>query len=216
MKITIVTNGKIENLTWLKMKLKENSGKEDFVICADGAAKYFRRVNRVPDLLMGDLDSIDGDSRKWMEEQGVPLKKFPKRKDHTDTEIALDYSMSKKPDTIEVLGAFGSRMDHTLANIQLLEKFHDSNTTIRLMDDQNELWLLKKHTRITGRKNENLSILPITQSVKGVTLKGFEYPLENKELHRGHTLGISNIIRAEVAVITFKEGKLLGVIAADG
>jgi len=214
-KITIVTNGKIESLSWLEMKLKENSGKDGFIICADGAAKYLRTIDFVPDLLLGDLDSIDKDAKLWMEEKKVPLKKFPEKKDQTDTEIALEYSVSKEPDEIEVLGAFGSRMDHTLANVQLLEGFFDSGISIRLMDEQNEVWLLGKHTRIVGRKNENLSIIPITESVTGVSLRGFEYPLENSRLARGHTLGISNIIRDHKAEISFKEGKLLAVIARD-
>ncbi len=215
MEITIVTNGNIGNLSWLKTKLKENSKENHFVICADGAAKYLKTIDFVPDLLVGDLDSIDKDAKLWMEEKKVPLKKFSAKKDQTDTEIALSYSVSKKPEAVEVLGAFGSRMDHTLANVQLLEGFFDSGIPIRLMDEQNEVWLLGKHTRIVGRKNENLSIIPITESVTGVTLTGFEYPLENRQLFRGQTLGISNIIRGQQAEISFKEGKLLAVIAKD-
>ncbi len=215
MKITIVTNGKIENLSWLKTKLKEKPGEDHFVICADGAAKYLKSIDFVPDLLVGDLDSIDEDAKLWMEERAVPLKKFPAKKDQTDTEIALEYSLSKKPEEIEVLGAFGSRMDHTLGNVQLLEGFYDPNIPIRLMDGQNEMWLLKNHTKIVGRKDENLSIIPITESVTEVTLKGFEYPLKSVELFRGHTLGISNIVIEDEAEISFKEGKMLAVIAKD-
>ncbi|NBG89123.1 thiamine diphosphokinase [Isachenkonia alkalipeptolytica] len=215
MNITIVTNGKIENLSWLKGKLKENAGKGHSIICADGASKYLRAIDFVPDLLVGDMDSIDPEGKKWMEKNRVPLKKFPSRKDQTDTEIALEYSVSKKPEKVEILGAFGSRMDHTLGNIQLLEGFFDSDISIVLLDEENEIWLLKKHTTLRGRKNENFSILAITESVGGITLKGFEYPLENHTLYRGHTLGISNIIRTEEAEISYREGKLLGIIARD-
>lgn len=215
MKIIIVTNGKIESLSWLKKKLAENNGEEHFVICADGASKYLKSIDFVPDLLVGDLDSIDEEAKAWMEEKKVPLKKFPAKKDQTDTEIALEYSLSKKPGEIEILGAFGSRMDHTLGNIQLLEGFYNPKTVIRLTDEQNEVWLLEKYTKIVGRKDETLSIIPITESVTGVTLKGFEYPLNQVRLSRGHTLGISNIIRENEAEISFKEGKLLVVIARD-
>lgn len=215
MKITIITNGRIENLSWLKEKLEENPDKEHFVICADGASKYLKSIDFVPDLLMGDLDSIDQEAKKWMEEKEVPLKKFPAKKDQTDTEIALEYSISKMPDEIEILGAFGSRMDHTLGNIQLLEGFYNPKIAIRLMDEQNEIWLLDKFTKIVGRKDEILSIIPISKEVREVTLKGFEYPLENVRLWRGHTLGISNVIREKEAEISYREGKLLAVIARD-
>lgn len=215
MKITIVTNGIIENIAWLKTKLEENSGEDHFVICADGASKYLKSIDFVPDLLVGDLDSIDEETKLWMEEKKVPLKKFPAKKDRTDTEIALEYSVSKRPKEIEVLGAFGSRMDHTLGNIQLLEGFYGRNISIRLLNEQNEVWLLEKHSKIVGRKNETLSIIPITESVTEVTLKGFEYPLESIQLSRGHTLGISNIIIANEAEISYREGKLLAVIAKD-
>lgn len=215
MKITIVTNGKIDNLSWLKTKLIGNVGEDNFVICADGASRYLMGINFVPDLLLGDLDSIEEEAKLWMEERAVPLKKFPARKNETDTEIALAYSVSKKPQEIEILGAFGSRMDHTLANIQLLEGFFYSNIPIRLTDEQNEIWLLEKYTKIVGRKGETISLLPLTEYVREVTLKGFEYPLENKQLLRGKTLGISNVLRDEEAEISFREGKLLAVIAKD-
>lgn len=215
MKITIVTNGRIENLSWLARKLKEVPEEDQVVICADGAAKYLKSLDFVPDLLLGDLDSIDHQDKEWMEEKKVPLKKFPSRKDQTDTEIAIEYSLSKKPEGIEVLGAFGSRMDHTLGNVLLLEKFYDREISIVLADEQNEIWLLDKHTRITGRKNENLSIVAITEKVTDLDLTGFEYPLEKHVLFRGDTLGISNIIREEEAEITYKDGKLLGIISKD-
>lgn len=215
MKITIVTNGRIENLSWLEKKLKVDSAKEQVVICADGASNYLKSIDFVPDLLIGDLDSIDPQAKAWMEEKKVPLKKFPSRKDQTDTEIALEYSIEKKPEEIEVLGAFGSRMDHTLGNVLLLEKFHDPELSLVLADEQNEMWLINKHTRITGRKNENLSVIPITEKVTELSLRGFEYPLTNHTLYRGNTLGISNIIREEKAEISYKDGKLLGVIAKD-
>lgn len=215
MKIRIVTNGRIENLSWLEKKLKEDSAKELVVICADGASNYLKAIDFVPDLLIGDLDSIDPQAKAWMEEKKVPLKKFPSRKDQTDTEIAIGYSVSKKPEEIEVLGAFGSRMDHTLGNVLLLEKFYDPEVSLVLADEQNEMWLINKDTRITGRKNENLSVIPITEKVTELCLRGFEYPLTNHTLYRGNTLGISNIIREEDAEISYKDGKLLGVIAKD-
>jgi thiamine pyrophosphokinase len=215
MKISIVTNGKIESIPWLKKKLREVSREAHFVICADGASKYLTEIDFVPDLLMGDLDSIDEEAKRWMEERDVAVKKFPAKKDQTDTEIALDYSLAMKPESIEILGAFGSRMDHTLANVQLLEGYYDPDISIKLMDGQNELWLLEKYTKITGRENENLSLIPISESVTGVTLKGFEYPLRDQKLLRGHTLGISNIIKDQQAEIFFREGRLLAVIARD-
>ncbi len=215
MDITIVTNGNIASLSWLREKLKKNREKGHFIICADGATKYLKALDFPPHLLMGDMDSIDPEGKKWIEEKGVPLKKFPSRKDRTDTEIALEYSLSKEAKTVEILGAFGSRMDHTLGNVQLLEGFFNPGIDIRLIDEQNEMWLLNKHTKIRGRKNENFSILAVTESVLGITLKGFEYPLENHTLSRGHTLGISNIIRGDEAEVSYEEGMLLGIIAKD-
>lgn len=215
MDITIVTNGKIEDLSWLKDRLDHNREKGHYILCADGAVKYLKALGLVPHLLVGDMDSLDAEGEAWIQEKGVPVKKFPARKDQTDTEIALEYSLSKNPGEVEILGAFGSRMDHTLGNVQLLEGYFSPRVTLRLLDEQNEMWLLNRDTTIVGREGENFSILALTESVKGITLQGFEYPLENHTLFRGHTLGISNVIIDPQARVSYGEGKLLGVISRD-
>ena len=122
MRVLIVLSGDVRSdsgaLTWLD--------RCDRIVCADGGARHLRRLGRLPDLLVGDLDSAQPDDVAWMTRQGVELHQYPVAKDATDSELAvlaalefLDKQADRVAQELVLLGAFGSRPDHVLAN-QLL------------------------------------------------------------------------------------------------
>ncbi|MCC5911978.1 MAG: thiamine diphosphokinase [Clostridiaceae bacterium] len=204
MDVIIVTNGDIVDLKHIKNTLKDK-----YIICADGASKYLRNIEVIPDLLVGDFDSIDDDDLSWMKNNGVSYEKFPTRKDQTDTELAVEYAIKNKPKTITIIGALGSREDHSLANVMLLYKIVQHDIRGSIIDKNNEIYITKNSIHIEGEIGEMLSIIPITPIVSGVTLKGLEYPLMNKTIAMGSTLGISNIFEKNKVEIHVDEGVLL-------
>jgi len=205
MEVTVVTNGHIENLDILKSIIKNS----DYVICADGAAKYLMNLNIYPNLLVGDLDSISSDTLQWIENSEVNIKKFPIKKNMTDTELAIEFALEQSPSRITIVGAVGSRMDHSLGNIMLLYKILKMGTAARIINEVNDITITDSALEVEGRVGQTISIIPIGGDVRGVTLEGLEYPLINHNINMGNSLGISNRFIKENATISVKEGLLL-------
>ena len=206
MEVVIIANGEINDLQYIQKIIQDK-----YIICADGAAKYLRQINMVPDLLVGDFDSISSDDLLWMKSKKVNYEKFPPRKDQTDTELALEYAFKilPKPKSIIIAGGLGSRWDHSLANIMLLNNILDQGIEGKIISDNDEIILTETNISINGEIGELLSIIPLTSVVKGITLEGLEYPLQNRDITISSTLGISNVFTAKVAKIFIEEGRLL-------
>lgn len=204
MEIAIITNGNIHNLELMKRMIQDK-----YIICADGAAKYLVQSSIAPHLLVGDFDSIDSSHLLWMKNQGVTLEKFPTKKDATDTELAVEYAIKMKPKSITIIGALGSRQDHSIANVMLLNKILQHKIQGKIIDENNEITITDSVLEVEGELGETISIIPLSNTVKGVTLKGLEYPLVNRDIPMGSTLGISNVFSSKMATIAVVEGTLL-------
>lgn len=175
----------------------------DKIIAADGGARHLRRFDRIPDLLIGDLDSIDAESLSWLAQRKVSVRRFPVEKDATDSELALAQAAAEGGDmaaeqTIVLAGALGSRPDHVLANQLLAARFAQKDRRIILTDG-----LTYIHTLVGGQSLEldlpapdvqkmAVSLIPVTAEAEGVSCSGLKYGLEQAALELGSTLGVSN------------------------
>lgn len=214
MKCIIVSNGDICDYNFYKDILKDS----DYIICADGGAKHLIKMNIFPNLVIGDFDSISEEDKSIFIEKNVEFYKFPTNKDATDTELALDFALSKGPSELVFLGALGNRMDHTIANVNLLKKLLDNKVKGKIINENNEIYLLNEENNkiiFSDTKNYYFSIVPMSSDVNGVTLEGFKYPLENACIPLGSTLGISNEANKDSVMIKLKEGLLLVIKARD-
>lgn len=179
----------------------------EFIIAADGGYDRAIKQNIRPDLYVGDGDSVE--SKNILCEK----VKLPTDKDFTDTECAVSEAVERGYNRIDIYGATGTRMDHTLANIFMLKKFQDKD--IRIIDGNNNISLVNKETFIHGLKGKTVSFLPADSTVSGVTLEGFLYPLSDKELSMGTTLTVSNVVSEDVAHVKTESGALIMIIAKD-
>jgi thiamine pyrophosphokinase len=161
------------------------------------------------------MDSIHPDTRSFFEKKGIPLIFHPSRKNQTDTELCIEFAIEKGVTTITLLGVTGHRLDHTLANIFLLRKLSARKIRSRIIDANNEIYLVTDHLQLTGNKNDLLSVLPISETVTGVTLTGLEYPLENATISLGSSLGISNYFKETQVTISISTGILLVTKSKD-
>ncbi|MBI9091591.1 MAG: thiamine diphosphokinase [Desulfobacterium sp.] len=178
----------------------------DMVVCADGGARHLRRMNRVPHVAIGDFDSIDTQSRLFLEKHHVPIIKHPQDKDATDTELAAQWAMDNGATKLTFLGVTGTRLDHTLANILLLKSIGRTGTKCRIVDDNNEIYLVTESIELHGNPGDFLSLIPLTETVKGVTITGVDFPLDNAEIPMGSSLGISNRFSGTKAKISIRNG----------
>jgi len=155
MKCAIIANGNINNYK----KCKRILNSTNYIICADGGAKHLRHMNVVPDVIIGDMDSIDDESRLFFQTKNVSTVKFPEKKDQSDSELATNLALSLNPSHVVYLGVTGSRIDHTLINIFLLKNFIEGSCQASIIDDNNEIYLIKDRITLIGRKGNNLSHL---------------------------------------------------------
>ena len=110
-----------------------------FIIVADGGARLLKKYDFQANLLLGDLDSIGDESLSYVEKNGIEIKKFPAKKDFTDTELALSYLVDEGYKDIIILGALGTRLDHELANLLNLKKLYKNGIRAKIEDDYNEV-----------------------------------------------------------------------------
>ena len=206
-KIIIVSGGRLVDPVFFHKKFAQAGN--FLVICCDGGARNFQYLGIKPDVVIGDMDSIDPALLASYSAQGIKIIKYSANKDFTDTELALDYALNLNPEEIFIWGALGGRVDHTLANVFLLCKGQEKGINTYLVDEYGEAFVLDKKAIFINEIGKTVSLLALSPRVTGITLTGFLYPLEKGTLKMGETRGISNIINEDRAGISVRSGKLL-------
>jgi len=199
----IVCNGSVNT-----KYLYSHISKRDFLVAVDGGANKLMKTRFSPDVIIGDMDSITKSAMKKF--RGSRFIRFPREKDKIDLELALDYCFMEKFSDILILGAFGTRADMTLTNVFLLLQA-PKGTKVKMIHENQEIYIVPKKLSIIGIPGEAISLLPINGGVKGLTLKGFKYEIKDYDLRFGIGVGISNEFKNKKASITFKDGFLLCV-----
>lgn len=195
-----------------------NTNKDLLIIAVDKGLESLYKLNIIPHHIVGDLDSV---SREILEHykkvSNIEIHKYNPEKDYTDTDIALKLAIALNVSSITIIGATGTRIDHILANIHILTYALDNQIPCYILDTNNKIYLTDNS--IILNKNEiyskYISLIPLTTSVEGLTLKGFKYPLENYCLTIGKSLGISNEIIENTATISLKYGILILIESKD-
>jgi thiamine pyrophosphokinase len=207
-RITIIAGGSSLAPSLIEKVVKSS----DFIICVNGGYKNAMDADIVPDLIMGDLDSVDKDKVEYARKTGIPIRTFPAKKDESDLELALEEAVKMNPSQINIAGAMGKRFDHTLFNIMLLFKYVKKGLLITVLGNEEEIFIAENNINIENRKGKTVSLLPFTPEVTNVRIEGFYYPLEGEILHMGSTRGLSNIITKDSASIRYDEGLLLVIL----
>ena len=181
----------------------------DLVICADGGAQRALALGLDPDVVIGDLDSLDRDLQAQLEVEGCQIFVHPTHKDETDLELALRYAVDHGVDEILILGALGGRIDQTLANVLLLALPELEGIQTRIVAGNQEMFLIRGQACIEGRVGDTVSLLPIAGDATGIATEGLEYPLQDGTLKFGPALGVSNVLMAPVARVQVEHGLLV-------
>lgn len=183
----------------------------DLVIAADGGLRHCRRWNQTPHVLIGDMDSVDPVMMAAVDPGVTTIIRHPAQKDETDLELALKLAISRKSRDIVILGALGGRLDMTLSNVMLLGAAFLEGIAVGIYDGHDELRCLKGggQMALSGSPGDRLSILPLSETVSGVTLDGLAYPLWRALLPLGTSHGISNVFTGDTARICIEKGTLL-------
>ncbi|RFU63324.1 thiamine diphosphokinase [Peribacillus glennii] len=174
-----------------------------------------------PRAAFGDFDSVSETELEAIQNEMRDIHLYPSEKDETDLEIALNWAISQNPAKLYIFGATGGRLDHLLANVQMLlrEDILDKKpaSEIFIIDKTNILTVKRPgiHQLKGYSEKKYVSFVPATNEVKGITLKGFKYPLKNRDIKMGSTLCISNELISECGTFSFSEGILMVIRSSD-
>ncbi|MBX3036092.1 MAG: thiamine diphosphokinase [Anaerolineales bacterium] len=202
-RIIIFANGELPN----PKKARALIQPDDFIICADGGTRHALTLGLIPNLIIGDMDSLPVNFDMSAFDGEVIV--FPKDKNETDLELAINHAITLKPDEIIIVAALGGRIDHALANISLLTNFQHATFNLRLNDGLEEIFLCKDHVEVKGRSGEIVSLIPWGGNVEGVTTQNLKWKLNNETLSFDKTRGISNEMISDIASISITKGLLL-------
>lgn len=204
----VIITSYIEN----PIDIKERLNSEDYVICTDGGYDIAMQQGISPDLLLGDFDSI-----KSQIPENVEIKRFRPEKDYTDLDLAMKTAAESGFSKLEILGGVGGRLDHTVANIQLLSHYDDCFDSLVMLDGRNKCFIInsKKVSNFVIKKEDNsyFSLFSLSEKCTGISIKGAKYPLYDHTLTRTFPLGVSNEFIEKNTVISIKDGTLLVVIS---
>ena len=139
--ILIVSGGSID-VDFAKEYLRERQ--YDHIVAADSGLAHCKEIGIEPTDILGDFDSLRNlELLEYYRQKGIPLREFPTRKDYTDTHLAVKYAIDLKAEEVTILGATGTRYDHTLANISLLALLRDEGIDAQIVDVHNEIEILR-------------------------------------------------------------------------
>ena len=178
--------------------------------CADGGANSAFKYGKMPEVIIGDLDSIEKKVLEYYKSKNILIKKFPKDKDFTDFELILkeiskDNNYMKK---IFVVGGLGKRIDMTLNNLFIMGKYKN----LVFLQENEEIFYAEKSFILKNKKEYEFSIIPISKKVEKLTLKGFKFETDKIDVKRENSRLVSNVILENEASVEFENGKLIIIL----
>lgn len=191
----------------------------DRIIAVDRGLKFCWEYDLCPDCIVGDFDSLPaGILENYEKNPAVTIRRLVPEKDDSDTECAMHMAMELAPDSLVLLGGTGTRIDHMLANLQLLAYAGARGIPMYLADPYNLVTVLFGPTVL--RKEEQfgdyVSFFALGDEVRGLTLRGFKYPLTDHHLtNTSCGLTLSNEITAGEATVDFASGMLVMIQSRD-
>ena len=207
MKIAIVANGTLSKTNYIKAEL----ARADIIICADGGANKISKLGIAPNYVIGDLDSLSKDFVAKLKRKVEVIQDSDQ--DSTDLEKAIALAEKLRPNEITILGAIGDNLDHTISNVYCLDRI-SPKIKARIIDDKNEVFLVKDSIELKGKKGDTISIIPISE-VKGLSYQGLKWGVNNKNVSPTW-FGTRNLMLGSKCKISLKSGKVLVIKIRGG
>lgn len=179
-------------------------GSYELIIAADGGFSSLSKIGITPDVIVGDMDSLDSIPA------GVESCRFKVEKDETDMMLALIEGVERGYNTFHIFGGVGGRIDHTFANYCLLKYAKDRGVSAYLMDKDYYAFVIKNEkTELCGDCGKTFSLFAFGANANGVTVRGAKYEVENATITPEFAIGVSNSFIGVPAEIEVRDGALL-------
>ena len=190
--------------------LRRVAGRAELVVAADGGVRYALEAGVVPDLVVGDMDSLGEALTLEVERLGATLEIHPSRKDKMDGQLAVLAARERGASAADLLCAVGGRLGALFAVPQILLAAERIGLRSTVVADRGRIFVIEAGSRtVQGDPQDSVSIFPLSGPATGVTLESMEYPLENASLEPGDTLGFHNELIRRKASVSVEQGALL-------
>lgn len=187
----------------------------DLTIAADSGADLAEGLGLKVDILIGDLDSISEAGHERAKTLGTEIRAYPRAKDATDLELAMDAAIEARATEILVIGGSGGRLDHHLANVGLLASRKFAAAKVTWTTGPVRAYVVRGTRHVPTVPGQIVSIIPTGGTARGVHLRGLRWPLAGAKMRAGTTRGLSNEATGAEAAITVSDGTLLVVVGAE-
>lgn len=199
--------------SWDKTLLIEELKKEKFfIICVDGGANYAYELGIIPNIIIGDMDSVETSLLSYYKELNVTFKEYPRDKDKTDFHLALEELERFGIKEVMIFGIVGTRLDHTLSALGIIRRFLRENR-IRFvkisLGVKSDGYIFTDRIEIKGNPGEIISLIPMTEKVEGVTTNNLKYKLNKADIYLEDSLTVSNEIERSPCSIELENGVML-------
>jgi thiamine pyrophosphokinase len=200
-KCIILANGKTPRKNVIEFLKRKDY---NIIICADGGANSARRLNIIPDYIVGDLDSIDKSTLKYFSGKSV-IKKINRQND-TDVEKCLKYAISKKISEAILVGVTGDRLDHTFCNLGIVLKFFDK-IKLNIIAENSYLSAYSGNIELKTFPGETISLYGFNLKTR-ITSEGLKYPLNKTQLPFGVRESTSNVAVKDKVKLKITGGRI--------
>jgi thiamine pyrophosphokinase len=184
----------------------------DLVVAADSGLHHAQGLGYRVDLVVGDLDSVDGAALDAAIAAGAEVERHPVAKDATDLELALMAARDRDCGRVVLVGGHGGRFDHLVANTLLLASPELAALEIEARIGAARLFVVRDACELHGVPGDRCSLLPVGGAAVGVRTEGLRFPLRHETLYAGSTRGVSNEFVVETARVALDDGVLLAVL----
>ena len=198
-KCIILANGKPPRKNIIKYF--QNRG-YNTLICADGGANSALKLNLIPDVIIGDMDSISNDAKRKFGKTSKIIS--IKRQNDTDVEKCLKYAVKKGFTEVLLTGVTGNRLDHTICNLGIVLKFFPQ-VGISLIAEDSYLKPYKGNIKLKSVRGELISLYGFDKKTK-IQSKGLKYPLNNVSLPFGEKESTSNVATRRNVELKIRNG----------
>ena len=196
----VVGGADINNYEYIKTRITEN----DYVVFCDSGLKHMKELGVTPSLIVGDFDSYNNPN---LDVETIVL---PCEKDDTDTVFAVKEAINRGYDEFLLIGVIGARLDHTLGNVSILLYLESLSKKGVIIDDYSEMEIASKEPAFIDDSYAFFSLLNITGTAKGVTIRNAKYTLDNAEITCEYQYAVSNeVLSGKTAEVSVQNGKLL-------
>jgi len=181
----------------------------DTVVCANGGTRQALALGLKPQVIIGDLDSLDPAEHQSALAFGALVQQHPHDKDETDLELAIRYAVSRSPSSILIVAGLGRRLDQTIGNIALLTGPDLADFDVRLDDGVEQVLFCRGQAELRGSPGDIVSLIPWGADAQGVRTHGLRWVLNSETLYADKTRGISNEMLETKANVSISAGLLL-------